>query len=155
VEIEAEGRVVHRCLVSVLIRTYAEVLVAERAIQRHAEPGPEDIRTLRMETTLIQRRVLIASSSLEGLRSRQIIPRGSLLYEDLFERIPMVQRGERVSVRVCSGGVTLSTEGIVQDDGEHGDFVTVELVNRHDRVRGRIAGEKLVTVVLEAERKKQ
>lgn len=155
VEIEAEGKIVHRCLVSVLIRTYAEVLIAERVIQRHAEPGPDDVRTLRMETTLFQRRVFVALSSLEGVRSRQIIPRGSILYEDLFERIPMVQRGERVNVHVRSGGVMLSTEGIVQDDGDRGDFVTVELASRRDRIRGRIDGDNLVTVQVEVGKEKR
>jgi flagella basal body P-ring formation protein FlgA len=155
VDIEADGRIVHRCMVSVLIRTYADVLVAEKAIQRHAEPGPDDVRTLRLETTLIQRRVLIGSSSLEGLRSRQIIPRGSILYEDLFERIPMVQRGERVKVHVRSGAVMLYTEGIVQDDGDRGDLVTVELASRHDRIRGRIDGEKCVTVQVDVGKEKR
>lgn len=155
VEIESEGRIVHRCLVSVLIRTYADVLVAERAIERHVQPSPEDLRTVRMETTLLHRRMFFGTSSLEGLRTRQIIPRGSILYEDLLEPIPLVQRGDRVSVRVQSGGVLLLTEGTARDDGENGDFVTVELGNRRDKVRGRIDGERLVTVLLDAGKEKR
>ena len=152
VEIESDGRVVHRCLVSVLIRTYADVLVAERAIGRHAGPGPEDIRALHMETTLIQRRILFARHSLEGVRSRQIIPRGTILYEDFFERIPLVQRGDRVLVKVRSGGVSTTTKGTSRDDGDRGEYVMVELASRHDRVRARIDGLRSVTVLLDGER---
>jgi flagella basal body P-ring formation protein FlgA len=152
VEVESDGRIVHRCLVSVLIRTYAEVLVAERAIGRHAEPGPEEVRTLQLETTLIQRRLLVANTTLEGLRSRQIIPRGAILYEDLFERIPLVRRGDRVLVRVRSRGVSMTTEGTARDDGERGEYVTVELATRRDRVRARIDGVRSVIVLLDAER---
>jgi flagella basal body P-ring formation protein FlgA len=152
VEIESDGRIVHRCLVSVLVRTYADVQVAERAIGLHAQPVPEDVRTLHMETTLIQRRFLLARHSLEGLRSRQNISRGTILYEDLFERIPLVQRGERVQVRVQSRGVSMTTEGIARDDGDRGEYVTVELASRRDRVRARIDGLRSVTVLLDAER---
>jgi len=154
VEIEAGGRIVHRCLVSVLIRTYADVLVAERSIERHTRPAPGDLRSFRMETTLIQRRVLYETSALDGLRSRQLIPRGSILYEDLFELTPLVQQGDRVQVRVRSGGVTLSTEGTVRDDGDQGDLVTVELAGRRDRVRGRIDGERSVTIFVDAGKEK-
>lgn len=152
VEIESGGRIVHRCLVSVLIRTYAEILVAERAIGRHAEPGSRDVRASHMETTTIQRRILPAHTSFEGLRSRQIIPRGTVLYEDLFERVPLVQRGDRVQVRIRSRGVSMRTEGIARDDGDRGEFVTVELASRRDRVRARIDGLRSVTVLLDAER---
>ena len=155
VEIEADGRVLHRCMVSALVRTYADVLVAERAIERYAQPGSADVRTIRMETTLIQRRVFLGTSSLTGLRSRHIIARGSILYEDLFEPVPMVQRGDRVNIRVLSGRVMLSTEGIARDDGIHGDFVTVELTNRRERVRGRIDGERCVTVLVDAGKEKR
>jgi len=152
VEIESDGHIVHRCLVSLLVRTYADVLVAGRAIERHAAPGPEDVRTLHMETTAIQRRVLCAHASLEGLRSRQIIPRGAILYDDCFERVPLVQRGDRVQVSVRSRGVVMTTEGVARDDGIRGEYVMVELASRRDRVRARIDGLRHVTVVLDAER---
>ena len=152
VEIESDGRIVHRCLVSVLIRTYANVLVAGRAIGRHAAPGSEDVQMLHRETTDIRRRVLCDHNSLEGLRSRRIIPRGAMLYEDLFEHTPLVQQGDRVQVRVRSRGVSMTLEGTARDDGDRGEYVTVELASRRDRVRARIDGPRSVTVLLDAER---
>jgi flagella basal body P-ring formation protein FlgA len=148
VEIESEGRIVHRCMVSVLVRTYADVLVAGRPISRHVQPGPSDVRTMHMETTLIQRPLLGDLASLEGMRSRQIITQGSILYEDLFESLPLVLQGDRVLVKVQSGGVALTTEGIAREDGGRGDYVMVELAHRRDRVRARIDGAQRVTVLL-------
>jgi flagella basal body P-ring formation protein FlgA len=148
VEIESEGRVVHSCMVSVLIRTYADVLVAARPINRHVLPDQADVKTMHMETTLIQRPMVLDLASLEGMRSRQIITQGSILYADLFESVPLVHQGDRVLVRVQSRGVALTTEGIAREDGSTGEFVTVELASRRDRVRARIDGAQQVTVVL-------
>ncbi len=150
VEVESEGRIVHRCLVSLLIRTYAEVLVAERVIGRHAELKPEDVRTVHMETTLMRRRVLIEPGPPEGLRSRQIIPRGSILYEDLFESVPLVQQGDRVLVKVQTRGISMSTEGIARGDGGRGEYVVVDLTGRHERIRARVDGSGSVIVPLDA-----
>jgi flagella basal body P-ring formation protein FlgA len=148
VEVESGGRIVHRCLVSVLIRTYADVLVAGHPIGRHEQAGAGEVTSQRMETTLIQRPLVLDLASVEGMRTRQMLPKGSILYKDLFEPIPLVQQGDRVLVKVQSHGVALSTEGIARDDGGRGDYVSVELANRRERVRARIDGAQHVTVVL-------
>jgi flagella basal body P-ring formation protein FlgA len=148
VEIESGGRIVHRCLVSVLIRTYADVLVAERPIGRHGALSADDVRALRMETTTIRREMLEEGAELGGLRSRQIVSRGSILYADLFERVPLVQQGDHVIVRVLARGVALSTEGIAREDGNSGEYVTIDLEGRHERVRARVDGARSVTVPL-------
>jgi len=150
VEVESEGRIVHRCLVSMMIRTYADVLVAERLIGRHAELKPVDVRTVHMETTLMRRRVLTKPGPPEGLRSRQIIPRGSILYEDLFESVPLVRQGDRVQVKVQSRGVSMSTEGTAREDGGWGEYVVVDLTGRRERIRARIDGSGSVIVSLDA-----
>lgn len=155
VEIELNGRVMHRCLVSVLIRTYADVLVAGRPIKRHSSPLPDDVRGLRMETTLMQRRTLTSMGVLEGLQARQIIPRGNILYEDLFERVPLVRQGDHVQVKVQSGGVCLLTEGIAREDGGRGEFVLVEFATRRERVRARIDGVQSVSVPVGAGKENQ
>ena len=54
---------------------------------RRAEstPGIDDVRMLRMETTSIDRPLVSGMDDLSGKRSRRIIARGSILYEDMFE----------------------------------------------------------------------
>jgi flagella basal body P-ring formation protein FlgA len=155
VEVESDGKIVQRCLVSVLIRTYTDVLVACHPIGRHVQTGAGDVRPQRMETTLIQRPLVFDIASVEGMRTRQMIPQGSILYEDVFEPMPLVLQGDRVLVKVQSHGVALSTEGIAREDGIRGDFVSVELADRRERVRARVDGAQHVTVVLAAGKEKR
>jgi flagella basal body P-ring formation protein FlgA len=155
VEIESGGRVVHRCMIAAMVRTFEDVLVAARPISRHALPGPGDVKSVHMETTLMRRPMVLDIASLEGMRTRQIITMGSILYADLFEQMPLVQQGDRVLVKVQSRGVALTTEGVAREDGGRGDIVTVELASRRDRVRARIDGARLVTVVLAEGKERQ
>ncbi len=155
VEIESRGQIVHRCMVSVLIRTYADVLVAERPIGRHMAPAADDVRALRMETTMLQRPMLENGADLAAMRTRQIVTRGSILYADLFEQVPLVLQGDHVRVRVQTGGVTLSAEGTAREDGNRGEYITVDIDGRRDRVRARVDGVRSVCVPLAAGKENQ
>jgi flagella basal body P-ring formation protein FlgA len=155
VEIESGGQIVHRCMVSLLIRTYADVLVAERPIGRHMAPTADDVRALRMETTALQRPMLENGAELGAMRTRQIVARGSILYADLFEQVPLVQQGDRVMVRVQARGVMLSTEGVAREDGNRGEYITVDIDSRRDRVRARVDGVRSVCVPLVLEKENQ
>jgi flagella basal body P-ring formation protein FlgA len=84
-----------------------------------------------------------------GKRSRRIIARGSILYADLFEDLPMVQQGSQVNVRVHSGAVCITTDGIACEDGKIGDLIEVSVNGRPGRVKARVADSRTVAVPVE------
>lgn len=149
VEVVAGTQTIHRCMVTAVIRTYDTVLVAERTIARKSTPGIDDVRMLRLETTSMERPRVSGLDELFGKRSRRIIARGSILYEDLFEDLPMVQQGSQVNVRVHSGAVCITTEGIACEDGMIGDLIDVSVNGRAGRVKARVADSRTVAVPVE------
>ena len=148
VDVETGGRTVRRIAMTVVIRTYAKVLVAARILQRHMTPVPEDVRLVRMETTLLQR-AMVEQEMLGTLRTKRIVQLGSILFEDLFEPVPLVLQGDRVQVRVRSGNVILSVEGVAREDGSHGEYIFVRVPGHGDRLRARVADARTVAVTLE------
>jgi flagella basal body P-ring formation protein FlgA len=149
VEVVAGERTVHRCMVTAVIRTYDTVLVADRTIARRATPGVDDVRMLRLETTSIDRPLLLSVDDLFGKRSRRIIARGSILYEDLFEDLPLVHQGSQVNVRVHSGPVCITVDGIACEDGLMGDLIEVSVNGRAGRLKARVADSRTVAVPVE------
>jgi flagella basal body P-ring formation protein FlgA len=149
IEVVAGERTVHRCMVTAVIRTYDTVLVADRTIARRATPGIDDIRMLRLETTGISRPLLSHVDDLFGKRSRRIITRGSILYEDLFEDLPLVHQGAQVNVRVHSGPVCITTDGIACQDGMFGELIEVSVQGKAGRVKARVADSRTVAVPVE------
>jgi flagella basal body P-ring formation protein FlgA len=125
------------------------VLVADRTIARRATPGVDDVRMLRLETTSIDRPLLLSVDDLFGKRSRRIIARGSILYEDLFEDLPLVHQGSQVNVRVHSGPVCITVDGIACEDGLMGDLIEVSVNGRAGRLKARVADSRTVAVPVE------
>lgn len=149
VEIVAGDRTVHRCMVTAIIRTYDTVLVADRTIARRATPDPGDVRKLRLETTSIDRLLVTGMDDLSGKRSRRTIARGSILYMDMFEEQPLVHQGSQVNVRVHSGPVCITTDGIACQDGMFGQLIEVTVQGRAGRLKARVADSLTVAVPIE------
>ena len=148
VDIETGGQTTRRLAMTVVIRTYAKVPVAARILSRHATPAPDDVRVVRMETTLLQRTV-VAQELLVTLRSKRIVQLGSILFEDLFEPVPLVLQGDRVKVHVRSGNVRLSVDGVAREDGVQGKYISVRVPGHGDRLRARVDDAGTVAVILE------
>jgi len=148
VDVEAGGQSVRRIAMTVVIRTYAKVPVAARILPRHTSPVPDDVRLVRMETTLLQRTV-VEQEMLGTLRTKRIVQLGSILFEDLFEPVPLVLQGDPVKVHVRSGHVCLSVDGVAREDGVQGEYIFVRVPGHGDRLRARVADARTVAVTLE------
>jgi flagella basal body P-ring formation protein FlgA len=148
VDIESVGRTVRRIAMTVVVRTYAGIPVAARILTRHTIPAPEDVRVVRMETTLLQRTV-VEHEKLGTLRTKRIVQLGNILFEDLFEPVPLVLQGDHVRVNVRAGNVRLSVDGVAREDGLRGDYIFVRVPGHGDRLRARVDDARTVAVTLE------
>ncbi len=147
VVIECGARSAQRCMITAVVRTYADVLVAARMIPRRTTPSADHVAVLRMETTSIDRPFAVDPASLAEKRTRRIVSQGSILYEDLFESVPIVQAGDRVNVRVQAGAVTVTAEGVAREDGHRGDVIDVSVRGRGERLKARVHNERTVAVL--------
>ncbi len=149
VEVAVDGATVRRVLVAAFVRTYAEVLLAGRALDARAAVGANDVRSARVETTEWSRRPVAGVASLAGRRTRRIIAEGSILFEELFEDLPLVARGERVTLRAASKGVSISTGAEALQDGRLGSVITVRASCTRSRLRARVIDAGVVEALEE------
>lgn len=146
VELIVDGTVQNRIMVSCVVRRFATVLVATKRIPRHATIGEEDVRQVRMETTFLRYLPVLDTDMLRSLRSKRIITAGSILYEELFEPKPLVQRGDDVILKVLAGGVCLSTKAVAQEDGWKGDLIEVRREGSRVLLRGKVETPQTVAI---------
>ncbi len=146
VEVVVGGQTVHRCLVTAVIRSFDTVLVADRTILRAVTPVAEDVRRLRIETTGIDRALVSALDDLMGQRTRRVITRGNILYRDMFEGVPLVRQGSPVSVRVTSGSVSVTAEGVACQDGRFGECIEITVPGKAGRLKAWVADDRTVAI---------
>ena len=144
VEIAVDGVTVRRVVVPALIRTFTSALLSARRLDARACVSAADVRSERVESTGWTRRPLADAASLEGKRTRRFIAEGSVLFEELFEPVPLVAHGDPVTLRAASIGVTVSTGAVAMEDGIAGSVITVRAPYTHERIRARVVGPGVV-----------
>jgi flagella basal body P-ring formation protein FlgA len=147
VEVVVNGVTVRRVLVAALVRTYAGVLLSTRMLDARARVVANDVRNARVETTEWTRRPVAEISSLAGKRTKRIVAEGSVLFEELFEQVPLVTRGDRVTLRAGSKGFSISTGAVALQDGLLGSVISVKASHTRERLRARVIDAGVVVAL--------
>ncbi len=71
------------------------------------------------------RRPLTDLQSLEGKQARVQIQSGSIIYEDMLEKKPLVNAGDRVTILLTRGQIKINAAGIARQKGGKGDLIRV------------------------------
>ncbi len=143
-EVIVDGVTVRRVMVAAFVRTYANVLLTTRRLDARAAVGAGDVRSERVETTEWPRRPVADTLGLAGMRTKRIIAEGSVLFEELLGQVPLVARGDRVTLRAAAKGVCISTGAMALEDGGPGAVISVKASCTRDRLRGRVIGAGIV-----------
>jgi flagella basal body P-ring formation protein FlgA len=146
VEVLVKGKVERRVPVSVRVRTFGKVLVSTRMMERHETVGDGDFDLRRVETTSMRSGLVRSGEQLVLKRTSRIVPPGSVLYESMLEPLPIISRGDVVTLRVLANGVVLSVPATAREDGCLGEQITVQKIDSHVRLRGKVSGPDLVEI---------
>ncbi len=148
IEILAHGELKKRVVVSLVVHTFEQVLVAQRKINRSIILSPNFFAVQRVETTQMHDQVFNITADLSHYRSTQMINIGKVLTTTMTELIPVVKNGARVAVHVKSGNLLVSTFGETKHDGNIGDKIMIRIPTTGALLQGVIVDDTTVNVVL-------
>jgi flagella basal body P-ring formation protein FlgA len=121
------------------------VVVATRRIEQGSLIGATDVE-MRSEpnvpTTAVHALELVI-----GKEATRVIEADAILQASQTRSPMLVQRGETVKVSARTGGITVSTFAIVQQNGALGDLVQVQTLDKKDRFAARVSGWKQLEVL--------
>lgn len=149
IEIVYRGTVYRKFFVSVKVRTFENVLVANTLIDR-AESNIEDkITSKKIETTSFSQKPLKNKIQLEGKQTRRIINEESVLYENWFEEMAVIKQNSVLNLVVNSNGVKVSTHVVAKEDGRLNDMIAVEEVASRKRHKATVVNNRTVEIRLD------
>lgn len=149
VEVVHGDRVVHTFLVSLRVRTFGQVLIAAETMGKHQQAVAIPISMEQRETTTLPPDVLTSREQLAGKRTKQLIRRGAVLRESMFEVMPVVQQGSVVTLLVKTGAVLVRTAAIVREDGLPGDRIRVQKLGSNELFSARVVDAQTVELMNE------
>lgn len=133
-------------LITVNVSRLRDVVVATRRIERGSLVGAADVE-IRQQGGNVPTTAIQALAQVIGKEAVQAIDANSTLQQSQLRSPLQVQRGETVKVFARTGGITVSTFAIVQQNGALGDLVQVQTLDKKDRFAARVSGWKQLEVL--------
>jgi flagella basal body P-ring formation protein FlgA len=144
--ISKSGVLVWKGNYSFTIHHYAMVLTAEKSIPRGIEIKSSNLILTRKEITNVSS-VPIISKDLIGLRAATTINAGDIITKSNTDKMPVVIRNSRVSIKAYCGVMVISTIAIACEDGAMDEIIRVENPDTHQQYYARVKGSSVLEIV--------
>ena len=139
-------RLLHRGVISAVVRVEEEVFVAARDLRRGDVLTEQDLRRARRDASRMPSDAIRDRSQAVGLRATRSLRADQLLRGSHVERVPVVGRGDRVTLVLESGAIQISGIGRAVEAGAVGDWIRVVNLDSRRELSGRVARDGRVHV---------
>jgi flagella basal body P-ring formation protein FlgA len=133
-------------LLTIRVKLYKNVFFASREIRRNENLLPNMFEVKMADVSLYGDNVINVTENLSNYRSKVLVKTGSILSEEMIERIPAVNRGDKIILHTGGLGVDVSIDVIARQDGSVGDVISV-YSNGNKLYKGKIVDKSNLTLV--------
>jgi flagellar basal body P-ring formation protein FlgA len=111
--------------VSVRIKVFGEVCIADKKLKRGTLLSDGDVRMETRDVTEIHENTFSALPSLMGKKLKRTLLAGMVVCESMIEIPPLVRRGDKVVIVSRENTATVTSDGVARQDGLMGQKVQV------------------------------
>ena len=111
------------------MRVSAGRVVARRSINQGATIRAADVDVVPTIVTRIEEPGFDGVAQVVGQRAKKFLPTGTILSPEALESVPLVTRGDLVTLTSVAGNVQVVTTARAAGDGGLGDVITVRAVD--------------------------
>jgi flagella basal body P-ring formation protein FlgA len=139
---------IRRAVVTVRVWVLRDVVVAARALRSGDVLAAEDVLRERREVAGPRGDELADAGSAVGRRVARHVGAGEPLRSAWLKEALRVKRGDRVTLRLARGALTIETPGRAEEDGSAGAWIRVRNATSNRDLVGRVAADGVVHVAL-------
>lgn len=137
----AGDRLVARNVISPYVRVMERVVVPTRDLRRGDVLGEKDLSYAQRDGSRLQGDRLRKIEAAIGQRLRSGVRKGRTIRVSQIESVPVVDRGDRVTLVLQSGGLRIQGIGRAQEAGAVGEWIRVLNTDSRREVSGRLDAE--------------
>ncbi|HHT9135709.1 MAG TPA: flagellar basal body P-ring formation chaperone FlgA [Candidatus Wunengus sp. YC60] len=129
------------------IRTYEDIVIPNKKINRHDILATDDLVIKRMETTKLAGVSFDNTEDLIGKRAvRPILPNIPITAE-MIDNPPLIKKGDFIKVSVQSGNLHIVTKGVAKEDGYLGKVIRIKNIDSNKDLYGKVEDSTTVKIV--------
>jgi len=130
VEVLAEGTIAQTVPMVVSVSMVRRVVVARRSINQDATIQPGEVETMELKFNRTDKIGLTTPAQIVGQRAKQFITAGSMIDLTDVESVPLVVRGQLVTLESVVGGIQVVSTAKAAEDGLLGQTITVRATDK-------------------------
>jgi flagellar basal body P-ring formation protein FlgA len=147
VDIYVDGQVVRSATVWFALRLHRQVLGYAADVPLGTPAASLKLVPCDVDVAAVQGELVRDPHEVQGMRLRRAVLADAIVLREDFERIPDVDRQERVQVTVALGSIQMQAKGTAMAKGDTGEIVPVLIDNAEAPVHARITEKGVVEVV--------
>jgi flagella basal body P-ring formation protein FlgA len=121
-----DGSLERRVSLSGWVDRFEEVVCCRQGLSRHSVVSEADVCLRRKNISKLSSHIIKVPERAVGKRVKHSVDAGSVLTGDSLEDVPVVERGDRVTIVVESDALRITAMGIAEDRGAVGDQIRVK-----------------------------
>lgn len=141
-----DGEFVKNVRFSAYVMVLAPVAVSLRSIGRHEVVDASKIKMEKRDITYLPHNTIMNMQEIAGKRAKGRILPGVVLQQGLFEKEPLVRKGEMITIYVETDSFRITAPGEALEDGCEGDMVRVCNTTSKNKVFGYVRSSKTIEV---------
>jgi len=141
-----DGRITKKIQIQTKIAVMQDILVSNRALERHDVIAEEDVRLEQMNLAELKTDVMTDSGEVIGKRVKRTVGVNTPLRLNFLEVPPLVKRGDMVTIVAESDVLKITTKGFVTESGCKGEMVKVINVNSRKELFAKVRDARTVEV---------
>ncbi len=146
VRIHVDKNPARKINVTVPIQVWREVVLTAKPMVRGEPIDPDDLKVVAMDLAKAPVNAILDPADALGGFAGKAIAANTILRKDLVRIPPLVRKGDVVRVVAHSDGLTVSTNGLVKEDGVKGDRIRLINLSSSKTIYARVVEAGTVQV---------
>ncbi|MBU8910847.1 MAG: flagellar basal body P-ring formation chaperone FlgA, partial [Desulfobacterales bacterium] len=140
------GTFLHGKTVRVKIEIGMDVVVSAKFLRRNVKIEHDDVRLVKKWFNRLPSNIISSPDAVIGMKLRTNVKPNAEITGNMVRAIPMVKRGKPVRIIFENGPMRITTIGLSDQDGLHGELIKVRNVSSKNMIYARVTGNSLVKV---------
>ncbi len=146
IEMYVDNRLAKTVNVIEEIQAVSLVVLPVRWIKAHDIIEPSDVKIEKRHLTSLHEDIIFHKSQAVGKKAQRSLSPNQPIQRSFLTLPPIIHKGDRVIIKARSGGLLVQTTGIAKASGGKGKTISVENLQSHRKVLGRIVAPGMVEV---------
>lgn len=138
VALHAGSTLVKRSVISTTVRVRNRVVVPTRDLRRGDILSSRDLAYMDLDQDRLAGDVIREIEEVVGLRMKRSVRKDRALRSSQLERIPVVERGDRVMLVLESGPLQIQAAARAEESGAAGEWIRVRNLDSRREISGRV-----------------